>query len=389
MKKFLSLAIVLCFGLLSNFAVAVPYVMPQPPNLSAKTYVLMDFESGKVLADKDADLPIEPASMTKIMTAYVVFNELKRGNIKLDDTALISEKAWKMPGSKMFLRAATRVKVEDLIQGMIVQSGNDASVALAEFIAGSEQGFVDMMNQYSQELGLTNSHYVNVTGLPHPDHYASANDLAKLTALLIHNFPEYYHWYAQKSFKYAGITQYNRNKLLWQDDTVDGVKTGHTEAAGYCLVTSAKREGQRLISVVTGTDSMRERIGQSQRLLNYGFRFFETRKLYEANTKLASLRVWEGAQDQVDAVIAEPLWLSAPRGQFASIKADIQFQPEVLAPIEKGQVLGQLVVSLNDEVLATAPVVAMHGVEEGSFMKKAWDQLALFFNHLMQWLGLK
>ncbi len=277
----------------------VPHVVPSPPKTAAEAYILIDYNSGKIIASQNADMRVEPASLTKIMTGYVVINELSNGNISLDDMVTISPKAWKMPGSKMFIEVGKKVSVHDLIKGMVIQSGNDASVALAEHIAGSEEVFAELMNKYAESLGMTHTHYMNATGLPNPDHYTTAEDLSILARALINKFPEEYEWYAQKKFTFNGITQYNRNKLLWQDPSVDGLKTGHTESAGYCLVTSAKRDDMRLISVVLGTDSAKQRIQESQKLLNYGFRFFETHKLYQAGQRLNDARIWEGQQDTV------------------------------------------------------------------------------------------
>ncbi|MCF6254444.1 MAG: D-alanyl-D-alanine carboxypeptidase, partial [Thiomicrorhabdus sp.] len=271
---------------------AKPYVIPSPPSIAAKSFLLIDFNSGHVLAEKNSNQRVEPASLTKIMTGYVVINELKNDNISMDDMVTISHKAWKMPGSKMFIEVGKQVSVRDLIKGMVIQSGNDASVALAEMVAGSEEVFAQLMNKYATSIGMTNTHYVNATGLPHKDHYTSAHDLALLTKALITEFPEEYKWYSEKKFTFNGITQYNRNKLLWQDPTVDGLKTGHTNSAGYCLVASALRDETRLISVVLGATGAEKRVQETQKLLNYGFRFFETHKLYSAEQRLNDAVVW-------------------------------------------------------------------------------------------------
>lgn len=363
-----------------------PHVVPSPPSVAGTSHLLIDFDSGKVLAAKEPDARIEPASLTKIMTGYVVINELANGNMSMDEMVTISEKAWKMPGSKMFIEVGKQVSVRDLIKGMVIQSGNDASVALAEYIAGSEAVFAQLMNKYAQTLGMTNTHFVNATGLPHPDHYTSANDLAILTKALITKFPEEYQWYSEKKFTFNGITQYNRNKLLWQDPTVDGLKTGHTESAGYCLVASAKRDDMRLISVVLGTNSMEQRIQETQKLLNYGFRFFETHPLYKANQRLNDVTVWEGSKDLLGVGLQNDLYVTIPRGQYKNLVIESTLQPEIIAPIQTHQALGTLQVSLNGKTLVEQPLVALSDVEEGSFFKKLFDQIKRVLSSLFGFL---
>lgn len=365
-----------------------PYVVPSPPNTVAKAYVLMDFDSGEIIAQRDADKRVEPASLTKIMTGYVIINELKNGNLNLDDMVTISKKAWQMPGSKMFIEVGKKVSVRDLIKGMVIQSGNDASVALAEHVAGSEEVFAELMNKYAQSLGMTHTHYVNATGLPNEDHYTTARDLAILAQALIDKFPEEYKWYSEKKFTFNGITQYNRNKLLWQDSSVDGLKTGHTESAGYCLVSSAKRDNMRLISVVLGTDSAKIRIRESQKLLNYGFRFFETHQLYTADQRLHDVKVWEGQQDTVGLGLQDNLFITIPRGQYKSLKIETEIQPEIKAPLAKGTELGTLHITLHDKPLVEKPLVSLNEVEEGSFIKKLIDQIKLMFSSLLGFFGL-
>ncbi|GAB6069620.1 D-alanyl-D-alanine carboxypeptidase family protein [Thiomicrorhabdus hydrogeniphila] len=360
-----------------------PHVIPSAPNIAAKAYLVLDFNSGATLAEKDSHGRIEPASLTKIMTGFVVINELANGNIHLDDMVTISKKAWQMPGSKMFIEVGKKVSVKDLIKGMVIQSGNDASVALAEHIAGSEEVFAELMNKYAKSLGMVHTHFVNATGLPNPDHYSTAYDLALLTKALISKFPEEYKWYSQKKFTFNGITQYNRNKLLWQDQTVDGLKTGHTESAGYCLVSSAKREADRLITVVLGTTSSKMRVQESQKLLNYGFRFFETHKLYSANQRLNDVKVWEGNRDLIGVGLAKDLYITIPRGQYKNIKIQSTVNPEIKAPIKAGAPLGTLHITLGDETIADEPLLALDDVEEGSFFKKLLDQGKLFFNSLI------
>ncbi|KUJ75858.1 D-alanyl-D-alanine carboxypeptidase [Thiomicrospira sp. XS5] len=366
----------------------VPHVVPSPPKTAAEAYILIDYNSGKIIASDNANMRVEPASLTKIMTGYVVINELSNGNISLDDMVTISPKAWKMPGSKMFIEVGKKVSVRDLVKGMVIQSGNDASVALAEHIAGSEEVFAELMNKYAESLGMAHTHYMNATGLPNPDHYTTAEDLSILARALINKFPEEYEWYAQKKFTFNGITQYNRNKLLWQDPSVDGLKTGHTESAGYCLVTSAKRDDMRLISVVLGTNSAKQRIQESQKLLNYGFRFFETHKLYQAGQRLNDARVWEGQQDTVGLGLANDLYVTIPRGQYKNLKIESTIDSKITAPVGKEQPLGELSVSLNDEAITQKPLISLSPVEEGSFFKKILDQIKLMFQSLLGFLGL-
>ena len=363
--------------------IATPHVIPSAPNIAAKAYLVLDFNSGSTLAEKDSHSRVEPASLTKIMTGFVVINELSNGNIHLDDMVTISKKAWKMPGSKMFIEVGKQVSVKNLIKGMVIQSGNDASVALAEHIAGSEEVFAELMNKYAKSLGMEHTHYVNATGLPNPDHYTTAYDLALLAKALITQFPEEYKWYSQKKFTFNSITQYNRNKLLWQDPTVDGLKTGHTESAGYCLVSSAKRENDRLITVVLGTSSAKMRVQESQKLLNYGFRFFETHKLYAAKQRLNDVKVWEGTRDLIGVGLTDDLYITIPRGQYKNIKIESSVNPEIKAPIEEGATLGTLHITLGDETIADKTLVALDPVEEGSFFKKLIDQVKLFINSLL------
>lgn len=363
-------------------SIPTPQIIPSAPNIAANAYVLVDFNSGDILAQKNADQHVEPASLTKIMTGFVVINELKNGNVKLSDMVNISSKAWKTLGSKMFIEVGKQVSVEDLIKGMVIQSGNDASVALAEHIAGSEAVFAELMNKYALSLGMTQTHFVNSTGLPHPEHYTSANDLTILTRALITQFPEEYKWYSEKQFTFNGITQFNRNKLLWQDSTVDGLKTGHTESAGYCLVSSAKRDDMRLISVILGADSANTRIQESQKILNYGFRFFETHKLYSSLQRLNDARVWEGNRDQVGVGLVEDLYVTIPRGQSKGLKIETTINTHIVAPLNQLDMVGKIQISLGDTLLVEKPVVALANVEEGSFFKKIFDQIKLLINSL-------
>jgi D-alanyl-D-alanine carboxypeptidase (penicillin-binding protein 5/6) len=370
-------AILLPFITAALHAEALP--VPKAPSISAKSFILQDFNSGRVIADLDPDQPVDPASITKLMTAYVVFKELHSGKISLDDMVTISEKAWRTPGSRMFVEVGKQVRVVDLIQGMIVQSGNDATVALAEYVAGSEDSFSALMNRYAKALGLKGSHFTNSTGLPDPDHKMTARDIASLAATIVKEFPEYYKWYSQKKFTYDDITQYNRNKLLWRDPSVDGMKTGHTDDAGYCLVTSAKKDGMRLISVVLGTESDKARADASQALLNYGFRFYETHKLYEADKQLATARVWKGASDTVSLGLDNPLYATVPRGQYKALSASMTINTRIMAPVTKDQPLGSVQVQLGDSVIAGEDLVALQGVGEGSIWQRIVDEALLYF----------
>jgi D-alanyl-D-alanine carboxypeptidase (penicillin-binding protein 5/6) len=353
--------------------------IPRPPSTGAKAFIIMDYNSGQVLAQENADKSYEPASITKLMTAYVVFNELEAGKITLKDMVTVSEKAWRTPGSRMFVEVGKQVSVENLIQGMIVESGNDATVALAEYIAGSEDTFAALMNRTAEALGLTGSHFTNSTGLPHPDHHMTAHDIAIVAVDLIRRFPEYYKWYSQKEFTYNNITQHNRNKLLWQDDSVDGMKTGYTDTAGYCLVTSAKKDGMRLITVVLGTPSANARISASQALLNYGFRFFESHKLYDAGTTLASSRIWKGNSDTVPLGLNKPLYVTIPRGRYDQLQATMQVDNRIMAPVEKGESLGSVQVRLDKDLVTKVPLVSLDAVTEGSFLHRVTDAALLYF----------
>ena len=352
--------------------------IPAPPEVKASGYILVDFLSGKVLAEKGAAQRLEPASLTKIMTAYTIFRELKQGNINLEDSVLISEKAWRTPGSRMFVEVGKRVKVKDLILGMIIQSGNDACVALAEHIAGSEATFADLMNSHAQRLGMQHTHFVNSTGLPHDDHYTTPEDIAKAAIATIQEFPEYYAWYSQKSFVFNDIKQHNRNKLLWRDESVDGMKTGHTEAAGYCLVASAQREGMRLISVVMGTDSESDRASASQSLLNFGFRFYETHQLYAAGDVLNHARIWKGEKERLPLGLASDLNVTIPRHQYDNLDAQLEVEPKIMAPISEGEVLGKVHVSLDGEPVISADLVALKSIADGNIWQQIKDSALLW-----------
>lgn len=352
---------------------------PELPKLAARAHVLMDFDSGTVISERNGSQPMEPASLTKLMTAYVIFAELKAGRIKLTDLVTISEKAWRMQGSRTFVEVGKQVSIEDLMLGMIVQSGNDATVALAEHVGGSEEIFANLMNQRAKQLGMQNTRFLNSTGMPHPEHTTTGMDLAILTRAIIAEFPEYYRWYSQRDFTFNNITQPNRNLLLWRDNTVDGVKTGHTESAGYCLVSSALRGGMRLISVVLGTKSENARAQDSQSLLNYGFRFYETHRLYADNQTLTTAPIWKGEADELLLGLASPLYVTIPRGRYSELKADVKLQPQITAPAAQGQAFGSVAVRLDDSTLAERPLVALKAVAEGSLFEQLMDEVRLMF----------
>jgi D-alanyl-D-alanine carboxypeptidase (penicillin-binding protein 5/6) len=354
-------------------------MVPASPKIKAKGFLLMDFNSGQILAEKKADQRMEPASLTKMLTSYVVANELTNGGISLDEMVTISEKAWRMQGSRMFIEVGKKVSVENLLKGIIIQSGNDATVALAEHVAGSEETFAALMNQHAAELGMVDSHFVNSTGLPNKNHYTTPRDMAKLARALIKNFPEHYKWYSTKSFKFNKISQNNRNKLLWRNKFVDGIKTGHTESAGYCLVASALRDDMRLISVVLGTRSEEARSAESQRLLSYGFRFFRTHKLYAANKQLTSAHIWKGAVDDLPLGLSEDLYLTIPRGQYKKLDADMNINARITAPARKGASFGTVNVRLGDKQYATRKLVALTDVKRGGLIDSLIDEVKLLF----------
>jgi len=353
--------------------------IPDPPQVAAKGYLLVAHDSGQVLAESNADERLEPASLTKIMSAYVVFRELAGGNLSLDDQVLISEKAWRTGGSKMFVEVGMRVSLENLLKGMIIQSGNDASVALAEHVAGSEETFANLMNTHAQRLGLTDSHFVNATGWPDENHYTTARDMALTTAATIREFPEYYAWYAEKEFTYNGIHQPNRNRLLWRDESVDGVKTGHTRAAGYCLVASAKRGEMRLTSVVMGADGEEARAQASLALLNYGFRFFESHKLYGAGQDLETLRIWMGDTTDLPVGPAEDIYVTIPRRKYDKLSAQLVKDPDISAPVAKGDKVGYVSIRLEEEELLRVPLIALQDVAEGGFLRRLKDTFLRWF----------
>ncbi|MFC0267893.1 D-alanyl-D-alanine carboxypeptidase family protein [Kushneria aurantia] len=356
--------------------------IPSPPALAASAWVLMDAASGQVLVEHNANERLPPASLTKMMTAYIAEDEIENGDISLDDQVRISEEAWSTGGSRMFVREGTSVPLIDLMRGIVVQSGNDATVAVAEYIAGSQSAFADLMNEYVRRMGLQNTHFVNPTGWPAPDHYSSAMDLATIARHIIRDFPDHYDLYSEKYFTWNDIRQPNRNRLLWRDPSVDGLKTGHTEAAGYCLVASAKQQDTRLIAVVMGTSSDEARAQETQKLLSYGFRYYETRHLFDAGQPLTEARVWGGTQDQVGLGLADDLYITVPTQGDTETETRTSLDGDLQAPIQAGQQLGTLEVLRDGEVVRSEPLVALSGVEQGGFVKRLWDGLLRFVQGL-------
>ncbi len=360
---------------------AQSFVAPAP-KLDLKAYILIEPQTGTVIAEYNSDLHVEPASMTKIMTSYVVADQIGNDLINLNDSVLISEKAWRMGGSKMFIEAGRRVSVEDLLKGVIIQSGNDASVALAEYAGGTEEGFVDLMNAYAQSLGMNNTTFLNSTGLPAEGHYSSAKDLAYLTSNFINKFPEIYSLYKEKSFEFNSIKQLNRNKLLWRDDSSDGVKTGHTESAGYCLVGSAKRGGMRLITVVAGSSSDKKRFDDTQRLLEYGFRFFSTQEVLKKDQVYKTVKVWGGQKSETGLGVAADQILTLPRVDFKDLQINYIYKNNIQAPIKKGDVIGSIEIISNDNPVLVTDLVALDEVEAKGFFGRLWSKFILWIMSL-------
>lgn len=340
---------------------------------------MIDAHSGAVLVEHNADQRLPPASLTKMMTAYIAETELAAGRLQLNDQVRISEKAWRTGGSKTFVLVDTDVSVEDLMRGIVIQSGNDASIAMAEHLAGTEDNFAAVMNQYAQRMGLTNTNFTNATGLPASNHYSTARDMAILSTHKVLDHPQYYAWYSEREFTFSGITQPNRNSLLWQNPLVDGLKTGHTEEAGYCLVASAVDEGMRLITVVMGTSSNQARMQETQKLLSYGFRYFETNKLFDAISNLHDARIWGGVDDQVALGLSDDLFVTIPKGSASSVRTILEVDTQLEAPVTVGQVLGELRVVQGEEVLAVRDLIALEDVERGGLFKRIWDFIKLFF----------
>ena len=350
-----------------------------PPSVAAPAYVLLDVTSGQFIVAQNPDEHREPASLTKLMTAYLAFAALRDKTITGSQMVNVSNVAWKVEGSRMFIEPRKAVSVDELLRGLIVQSGNDAAIALAELVAGSEAAFADRMNAEAKRLGLSNTHFTNATGLAHPQHYSSAADVARLAAAVIRDFPEYYSLYSMKEYRYNNITQPNRNRLLWTDPYVDGMKTGHTDAAGWCLVASAKRGQRRLLSVVLGAPSDAARASESQKLLNYGFQAFDTVQLYQSGQQISSLRVWKGAQQQVPAGFFADNYMTLPKGRADKLAVAMTAAEPLTAPVTKGQRVGTLRVSYEGKQIADFPMVALQDVPLGSFFGRAWDTVRLWF----------
>jgi len=353
--------------------------LPAPPKVGATSYFVIDSKTGREIAALEPDKAVAPASLTKLMTAYVVFHALEDNQIQLSDEVIVSEKAWRAEGSRMFIEVGKRVSVQDLLLGMIVQSGNDAGIALAEHVAGSESVFAELMNQYAQTIGMLSSNFVNATGLTDDDHYSTARDLSTLARAIISEFPDYYRWYSLKEFTFNDIRQHNRNNLLWRDDSVDGMKTGHTDAAGFCLVSSAQRDGMRVVSVVLGTSSARARIDGSQALLNYAFRFFETRLLFKGGEQITSTRIWKSANENTSLGVLDDLYITIQRGAYDSLDSVLNIPAVLTAPVAHGQALAEIKVSLNGTVLLTAPLRALDDNPVGSIWQRIRDGIGLWF----------
>jgi D-alanyl-D-alanine carboxypeptidase (penicillin-binding protein 5/6) len=376
-----ALAALLLNSALAAAAPAQQPLLPPPPapQVDARGYVLVDYHSGQTLAGRNANERVEPASLTKLMTAYIAFTAIHQGRLSLAQTLPVSEKAWKAEGSRMFIAPNMQVTVDELLHGMIIQSGNDAAITLAEGIAGSEDAFAALMNQEAQRLGMKNTHFMNATGLPHPQHYSTSYDLSLLARAIIHDFPDFFKLYSIKEYRYNNINQPNRNQLLWRDPSVDGMKTGHTEAAGFCLVSTAKRQGMRLISVLVGAASDNLRTSESQKLLNYGFQFFESYRPYRKGQVLASLPMWKGNSRTLKAGLAEDMYVTVPRGQYPYIAASMVSKQPLLAPVSEGQAVGALRIALGDKVLTERPLVALESVGVANVFVRGWDSLRLLF----------
>ena len=378
MKRFSCLVLLFCFNCYSHAGSLTLQHIPPPPAVKASGYLLMDFDSGRIIIKNNVHERMEPASLTKVMTSYVVASEMKKGKIHADDLVTVSEKAWRMKGSRMFIEVNKQVPIDDLLSGMIIQSGNDATVALAEHTAGSEEEFVKLMNQYAQELGLTDTHFVNSTGMPAKDHFSTPYDMAMLGATLIRHYPKLYEKYGMQKFKYNKIEQRNRNRLLFNDESVDGIKTGHTESAGYCLMASAKRGNMRLISVVMGTESDTARASESQKLLTYGFRFFETHKLYSANEQLTNVKIWKGDTETLPLGITEDLYVTIPRGQYDNLDASMSINATIIAPAQQGDSFGSVNIRLGTKIFASRDLVALASVNTGGIWHNFVDAIKLW-----------
>ncbi|MFH2211131.1 MAG: D-alanyl-D-alanine carboxypeptidase family protein [Pseudomonadota bacterium] len=375
--KYLLLLFTVLFSSITLAEQALP--LPPAPAIAARAYLLADFSSGRLLVQQGVNDRVEPASLTKLMTAYLTFTAIKQGRLKMDQVLPVSEKAWRTEGSRMFIEMDRPVTVDELIHGMIIQSGNDACVTLAEGIAGSEEVFAQMMNQQAARLGMKNTHYMNSTGLPHAQHYTTAYDLSLLATAIIRDFPEDFKYYSMKEYRYNNITQPNRNRLLWLDPSVDGMKTGHTESAGYCLIATAKRNPMRLISVVLGASSDNVRATESQKLLNYGFQFFSSNRVYAKGQTVSKLQVWKGKEKILKAGVSQDLLLTLPKGHYSRVKATVTSRQPLLAPISAGQTVGTLRLTLDDKPLAEYPLVALEEMPVANIFGRAWDTIKLWF----------
>jgi len=394
LKKF-ALMLSAALWTLPSLAQPVPVPTPTPtvsavpsaPTIAAKSYILLDANSGRVLAEGNADERLPPASLTKLMTSYVLSYELEQGHVHNDDMVTISKGAWTQnpafkDSSLMFIQVGTQVKLHDLHQGIVVSSGNDATVAVAEYLAGGEDAFADVMNQHAKRLGMTNTHFVNSHGLPDPQHYTTARDLALLSQAII-KFPNEYALYKETEFTYNNIRQYNRNGLLKRDPSVDGLKTGHTQEAGYCLVSSAQRDGMRLITVLMGADSIAARERETEKLLAYGFRYFETTPVYRAGAEIAQPRIWGGSKDKIKLGVDQDIYLTIPRGKRDALQASMNVDKYLHAPVQEKQVVGEMEVSLDGQVIQKAPLIALETVDKAGIFGRIWDALVLFFTKLL------
>ena len=378
-KKSKSALLFVCLSLVfSTNVFAALQRIPEPPPINAVGYILIDANSGEIIAKNNANERMEPASLTKMMASYIVANAIKQGKASLTDNVKISKKAWQMKGSRMFIEVDKTIELEKLLIGMIVQSGNDATVALAEHIAGDEESFVKLMNEAAKQLGMYDTNFVNATGLPHEEHFSTPRDMTMLGLALIRDFPEHYKYYAMKEYTYNKIRQFNRNQLLWRDDSVDGIKTGHTESAGYCLVASAKRGNMRLISTVLGTKSKDARSSESQKLLTYGFRFFETHKLYSANDELTKVRIWKGQSESLPLGIEQDLYITIPRGQYDKLDASMSINSKIIAPAARGNVYGSVIINLGTKQVAKRDLISLDDVAPGSVWHNLVDTVNLW-----------
>lgn len=387
MRVFRKFIILLTFSLVAHAQSGIPqlpYAQPKVPSISGSAYLLMDFDSKQILAQKNTDKQVEPASLTKMMTVYVIDNELRAGRLKLDDKVTISKKAWQAPGSRMFVNVNSEVPVAELLKGIIIQSGNDASIALAEHIAGSEEAFAELMNAYADLLGMKDTHFVNASGLPNPEHVTTAHDLSLLAHAIIKNFPNTYKIYSEKEFVFNGIKQQNRNRLLWRDDKYDGIKTGFTDSAGYCIVASGTEQNMRLIAIVMGTQSDSARTEEANKLLAWGFRFYETNLVYKAGSKIKEARVWMGADKEIEVGFAEDLYVTTPKGHYGQCKGTVHLVNPLTAPLQQNEIIGTYVIQNQaNDVIHEQPVVTLQGIKQGNLLQRSRDFLTQKCNSII------